>query len=183
MSIVLHIENYLGKVDCGWKDNTTASEIQVVKFDNQPFDGASTYATIGMSNKTLELTETKKIKQELIFSTYSTFSDEQIASFLLTLSEYIVSKNQGILRGDVIGPSAPLISGVKVDCIYSAIPVIFDDDFSTYNGSDPATVLVWIIPIFNNELEFVRQFGWNDFEDLLETKNPDLWDLNRQSIV
>lgn len=183
MNIVDHLEAHLGAIDGGWGPTEGSSQIQVVRFNSQPFEGAVTYSTLGMSRTVLPLSDVKQVRQELLFTAYERFPPEQIASFLLTFCEYVLSKNRALLRGDVVGPSTPLISGVAVNAVYAALPVVFSDGLATFAGSTPATVLVWLLPILGNEAAFIKSSGWGKFEDLLEARDPDLWDLNRPSLV
>jgi hypothetical protein len=90
-----------------------------------------------------------------------------------------------------------LIPGVKASSIYSSIPVVFDDSLATHRGSEPATVIVWLVPLVGAEPDFIRHAGWERFEDELarrgETPFWDLdparrgetpfWDLDRDPIV
>ena len=63
------------------------------------------------------------------------------------------------------------------------MPVLYDDDFATYGGTEPPTVFVWLIPILAVEAEFVNDRGWSRFEDVLEEMNPDFGDLERRPVV
>jgi hypothetical protein len=74
----------------------------------------------------------RKIRQELVFTANENFSARQIASFMLTFSNYVLARNQALLRGDIIGPSEPLISDVAVNSVYASIPVLFDESFNVY---------------------------------------------------
>jgi hypothetical protein len=77
-----------------------------------------------------------------------------------------------------------LIPGVKASSIYSSIPVLFDDSLATYRGSDPPTVIVWLVPLVGAEPEFIRQAGWERFEDELERHgDTPFWDLDRDPVV
>lgn len=154
----------------------------MVRFKNQPFESVTTYVTLGFSDHVLNMKEGKDVFQELVFSTYEKYPSEQIASFMVTFAEYLLSKEKALLRDDVVGPSSPLIPGVSVNGVYSSIPVFFDDDFYVYDGGQLPTVLVWLIPLLSDECGFVKQSGWNSFEDILESKDPDLLDLDRLSV-
>jgi hypothetical protein len=125
----------------------------------------------------------REVRQELVFTAYENFPAEEIASFMLSFCDYILTRNQALLRGNVVGPSAPLIPNVAVNSVYASIPVIFDESFSTYRTSSPHTVMVWLIPLLKEEAVFVKANGWNRFEEVLEHENPDLMELNRVSIV
>ncbi|WP_343575833.1 suppressor of fused domain protein [Pseudomonas sp.] len=183
MNLISHIENTLGKVDQGWTVKSGRGSVQVLCFKNKPYDGVVTYVTLGLSDTALSMPKGREVRQELVFTAYEGFSAEEIASFMLSFCDYILARKQALLRGDVIGPSASLIPGVAVNSVYASIPVIFDDAFATYNGSFPHTVMVWLVPLLEDEAEFVKANGWGCFEDILERKDPDLMELNRVSIV
>ncbi|WP_322614413.1 suppressor of fused domain protein [Pseudomonas sp. BIC9C] len=183
MTLVSHIEQTLGALDLGWSFSENSSPVQVVRFRNQPFDGAVTYVTLGLSNTPLQMSQGRKVRQEFVFTAYEKFAAEEIASFMLSFCDYVLAKDQALLRGDVIGPSAPLITGVAVNSLYASIPVLFDEGFSTYKESSPHTVMVWLVPLLETEAQFVKSNGWSQFEDVLEHMDPDLWELNRAPIV
>lgn len=183
MSIIQHLETHLGEIDKGWNDTNSEHTIKVVKFENQPFENVITYSTLGLSNFVLPMIEDRTSRQEFVFSAYKQFNNEYIASFLLTFAEHILSKNKALLRGEVIGPNAPIIWGTLLNSVYSAIPIVFENSFAVYDGTIPPTVFVWIIPLHEEEANYVRANGWVKFENLLETVDPDIWNLNRNSII
>lgn len=124
LGLPAHLESHLGLIDTGWKSETG---LQVARFRNQPQAGASTFVTMGLSRHTLRMPKTREVRQELIFAAHDTFEAPSVASFLLTFGETIVSRHEALLRGEVVGPSNPIIPGVAVRAIYAAIPVIFAD--------------------------------------------------------
>ena len=182
-SLVEHIENHLGTIDQGWSLQKPSNSIQVVRFNNSPVVKASTYVTVGLSHHILQMPQGRQVRQELVFTAYDRFRAEEIASFLLTFSGYIAMRHKALLRGQVIGPTEPIISSTTMRAIYAAIPVLFSDSFATYDGSSPPTVFVWLFPLYSLEVSYVQHNGWSKFEDLLEGENPDLLDLNRQPVV
>jgi len=54
---------------------------------------------------------------------------------------------------------------------------------ATYEETLPPTVIVWLVPILPAEAAYVRDAGWEQFEDLLERSDVDLFDLQRASVV
>lgn len=183
MTLISHLESTLGKIDQGWSFSDGTGSVQVVRFLDKPFDGVATYTTLGLSDHILSMPQGREVRQEFLFSTYETYSSEEIASFLISFCDYILGSGNALLRGDIIGPSAPLIKNVKVNSLYASIPAIFDESFSTYRLSSPDTVIVWLLPLLKEEALFVKAYNWSRFEDILEGKNPDLMNLNRVSIV
>jgi hypothetical protein len=178
-----HIAAYLGRVEDAWHLETETPGLEVVKTSNHPVRGACAYATLGLSNTVLRMPGSRTVRQELVFATYERFSAPDIASFLLTFGASILSLGEALLRGDMIGPQNPLIPGVSATSVYCTAPVPFDERLATYDGSDPPTVFVWILPATSDEAEFVMRNGWRKFEELLESREPDLWDMNRPSVV
>lgn len=182
MKLIEHLEDHLGIISSGWGDQKRENGLQVVYFKDQPFEDINTYATVGLSDIELSM-DGSSTRQELIFVAYRNFSGDMIASFLITLAESMVASNKALLRGDVIGPSGPIIFGSALNSIFSAPPMIFPESFANIHGTGPVIILPWIIPIHEEEANFVRLYGWTKFEELLERENPELWDLRRSSIV
>lgn len=182
--LIEHVERHLGTLDAGWKPRGEADGgIQVASFRGQPYDGVTTYVTLGLSRDPLPMTEGRQVRQELVFVADDRYPREQVASFLLTFADYLRGQGRALLRGDVVGPGPPLIPGVRSNAVYAAIPVLHEEGLATYGGTQPPTVFVWVVPVHGVEAELVRSEGWDRFEDLLEQRNPDFGDLDRPPVV
>ena len=183
MSVIDHAERYLGPIDKGWKNNSSKVGLQVVSFNDTPGESVTTFLTLGLSHHVLEVSNTKKIRQELVCAVSATVLSNLIVSFLLLLGESILKNHKALLRGEVIFLSNEVARKVGFDAVYCSIPVFIDDDFATYHESDPATVIVWMIPIYESEADFIAGNGWDRFEDLLEEKDPDFYSLDREPVI
>lgn len=184
MKIIAHIEKYLGPISQGWSDKSSNQELQVLYFKNSPEDGVDTFITLGLSNHVLNISSSKQVRQELVFSASNCESSANAISFLLSLCEMVINKDhRAFLRGEVVFLPYDIAEKMHFDAIYCAIPVFFDDDFSTCNETSPPTVIVCIIPIKQKEAEYVKSHGWDRFEDILEQSDIDCFDLNRESSV
>ena len=182
MTILEHFERHLGAATDGWAVTNPQSPeagIRVVRFSGMPRAGAATFTTLGLSKRKLALCAGKVARQELLFATRDEYPTRQVASFLLTFATFIRSNTQALLRGDVVGPSAPLIPGVAENAVYASVPVVFPPGIGAYRGTSPATAAVWLIPLMSSEAESIRLCGWGRFEDLMEKADLDLLDLNR----
>lgn len=112
MTIIEHLERHLGPIAEGWGTPISSddqSRVRIVRFSNVPYDGAMTFCTVGHSDHVAEMDDGRTVRQELLFSTAGSYPADQVASFLLTLSSYLRSRTKALLRGEVIGPSAPVI--------------------------------------------------------------------------
>lgn len=136
-----------------------------------------------MSKKVLKLNEVKNVRQELVFSVYSMVITSMIVSCLMSLCEAILGRGKAVLRGEVIPLSTELAERMGFSAVYCTIPVFFDDDFCAYEESSPPTVMVWVLPIYKSEADYIEANGWESFEDLLEEKDPDLCSLEREPVI
>ena len=98
----------------------------------------------------------RTVRQELVVSVDSSYEPKAIASFQLRLRAGIKNQDRALLRGDVVGPSEPLILGVKARAVYAAMPVFFPDESQPFLGSEPPTVFVWLIPLPAEDAEYVK---------------------------
>ena len=183
MSFIEHAEKYLGAVDRGWKESASDQGIRIASFRDKPAESITTYLSLGMSKEIMPLSESKSVRQELVFSGYSLAISDLIVSFLMSLCEAILARGRAVFRGEVIPLSKELASRIGFDAVYCAIPVFFDDGFRTYSGSSPNTVMVWTIPIHHSEASYIEVNGWEAFEELLEQSDPDLCCLSRQPVT
>jgi len=183
MTIIEHAEKYLGKIDQAWKDNDSEENIQIVSFKDRPGGSVSTYLSLGMSDEALSLSETKRVRQELVFSVYSLAISSMIISLLMSLCEAILGRGKAALRGEVIPLSKELAQRIGFESVYCTIPAFFDDKFCTYNESSPSTVIVWVLPIYQSEVDYIEKNGWESFEGLLEERDTDLCSLGREPVI
>lgn len=183
MTIVDHAEKYLGEIDQGWKDDGCEEGLQIISFRDCPAKSATTYMSLGLSEHVFKLSESKRVRHELVFSAYSTALPALIVSFLLSLCESIISRHKAVLRGEVIPLSNEIAKKIGFDAVYCSIPVFFHDKFSAYDESFPSTVVILMLPIYKSERDFIAVHGWDEFEDLLEEKDPDLCALDRDPVI
>ncbi|MEJ2419121.1 MAG: suppressor of fused domain protein [Exilibacterium sp.] len=183
MTIIEHVERHLGVIQQGWKDDDSDVDFQIISFKDCPSETVSTFLSLGMSKKILKLNELKNVRQELVFSVYSMTISNMIVSCLMSLCEAILGQSKAVLRGEVIPLSTELAERIGFSAVYCTMPVFFDDDFCTYDESSPPTVMVWVLPIYKSEADYIAVNGWESFEDLLEEKDPDLCSLEREPVV
>ena len=183
MSISTHMERHLGTIERGWSTSMGATGVQVCRFRDQPYPSASTYATLGLSHHVLHLKESREVRQELLLSVQASQAQEKLAATLFEVATCMLQEHRALLRGEVIHLGAPLPHGVEATALYASLPALFPESLATYSGTEPPTVFVWLFPIFPGEARFIAAHGWSAFEDLLEQRAPDLFDLHRVPIT
>jgi hypothetical protein len=154
-----------------------------VCFKNSPFESVDTLLTLGLSRHVLRLSDKKKVRQELVFPVSGAALQVSVVSCLLFICDLILKGHDALLRGEVIRLPEEGARELGFEAVYCAIPVFMDDAFATFDGSQPPTVIVWIIPIYGSEADYVDANGWDKFEELLEEKDPDLFSLEREAII
>lgn len=187
MNYVEYLEHHLGNIECGWSQDSEGNKLpyQIVKYSGGPFQGTVTYSTLGLSNEGfMSPISKKKIRQELIFVSYSNFGDKNIPGLIQQLSFHMLKKQQPYLRGDVIGPYGKLFNSSALEALYVTKPVYFPDSFHTFYPSEGLPIVqTWLVPITSSEAKFIATNGWEKFEDKLVDINPDLVDFNRSCII
>lgn len=178
-----HYETHLGAIVRGWSDDRQHHGVQVVSFDDRPIAGVRTYATLGLSRKPLRLSGNRTIRQEILMSANNGFAAEDVAALLLSIADHALGRNRALLRGEVIGPSGPVIAGSGLTAIYVANPSPFDDSFVQFSCAPPALVFAYLIPITSSEATLVEEKGWSWFEGRLEDVDPDIWNLHRSEAI
>lgn len=181
--LVAHVEAYLGEMAGGFGDIAGHDPIQVAVFVDQPFKGVVTYVTLGMSNSVLKMPRNRSVRMELVFAADKSCPGDEIASFLRSFAHSIIARGEAILRGQVIGPSSPIIPEYSLNSVYVSTPNVYPKGFATYTGTEPPVVFAWLIPVYESEARYITINGWSKFEDILEEKDPDLWSLERQPVV
>jgi hypothetical protein len=176
-----HYEKHLGPIARGWSDDKRAHGVQVVSFENQPASGITTFATLGLGRHIINQPNST-VRQELLMSAHERFPCDAIAGLVLSLAELVLRRGKALLRGEVIGPAAPVIRGSTLEAMYVTNPSPFDGSLTEF-VSEPATVFAYLIPITSSEATLARERGWRWFEDELMRQDPDIWDLTRTESI
>jgi hypothetical protein len=182
--LIDHLEAFLGPITGGWIEDATGDRLpfQVVWFDDAPAKDLATYSTLGLSWHALEA-PTKTVRQELLISVDKRFASLPLAGVLSSLGEMVLAEHRPILRGEVLPPRDAIVPGSTLSAFYAAQPVVLPDAFAVFEGSEPHTAFVWLVPISAAEAELIGSHGWSWFEDQLVEQQPDLFDLTRGDIA
>lgn len=186
MTILDHLEAYLGPIETGWSPEAFAREakgLTVARLAGK-LGESKAFATVGLSSHVLtSRASEKRIRQELVFIAQASFGDRNIPALLEQVAQEAVRSHSAYLRGDVIGPRGRLFDAGEMTALYVAIPVYLPNAFASFERDDGETTIVaWLFPITDDEARFVATHGWSAFEDQLEAHDPDLTDPLRESL-
>jgi len=182
-TIIEHLESNLARMEQGWSAPEGPEGIQIGLFRDQPVQSICTLATIGLSRHVLSLPGGRSVRQELLLSVHERQFSDDLASLLLYVAERLVARHDAVLRGEVVPLGAPMTPRSRATDLYVSLPVVFPEGLATFNRSSPATVIAWLFPVLPDEVQFIALQGWSAFEDLLECRDPDLFDPFRMSIL
>jgi Suppressor of fused protein (SUFU) len=186
MGLIQHLESRFGKIVRGWS-RTGEREIwpfQVVEMSGD-FLNVCTFTTIGLSNYGLQSpVSSKVINQEIFFQYRCQFNFNNSASVLHTIGMSVLENKRPLLRGDIIDQFDGIIfEGTLFEAFYTTVPAYYPPEFGSCPlPSSESAVICWLIPITNRERLFIKNNGWRAFEELIERKDPDFFDLGRADL-
>ena len=168
--VLAHFERHLGQTAGGWSQDASGVRLpfDVLRFDNAPHGGCTSYVTVGLSEHLLD----GRFRLELIMGLQA--SVDPPLPVLVRVGEEIISRHAALLRGDVVK-----VGGGGVEWLYATVPVYYPDALAQVDG----VAVVWLVPVSDSEAQFVKQHGWDPFEDRLAEADPDLTDLRRSPVV
>lgn len=183
--LIEHYELSLGPIRAGWTVDANGVRLpfQIVQFDGGPIEDMGTLVTLGYSNYRLRLAHSR-IRQELMLFARPKWIPANLPGILQQVALKAIDADLAIGVSEVLERRGELIPGTGMVALYALPPVYFPDDFHVVSSALHEDIfLVWLVPITQKELNFVRTYGSEEFETTLETVDPDLLDLSRESVV
>lgn len=182
MNLTDHLEATLGPILHGWTVDASAKVVpfQVVQF--REVEGTSFFSTLGLSSSHLVSDRSgRKMRCELVMLAKA---KDPVPSILQQVGRNILKAGRMPLRGEVIGLPELLTFKTELTGLYVSAPGCLPDSFAVCQDDRLGEIVfIWLIPITSAEVAFVHREGWDAFETVLETQDPDLADFGRASVV
>lgn len=186
-NLIALAETYLGRIQHGWNQSVlgTPMEFQVAECRDGLLPDVTSFLTLGLANVELASRMTGRcVRHELMLAVGEKYSAFAGPALLQQVGNEALERGTAYLRGDVIGPRGEIYSGGKLQSLYVTFPSCYPDELSVFCEHDGAErIIAWLVPITREEAGYITTHGWNHFEDLLVARAPDLFDLDRASIV
>ncbi|MFC4627392.1 suppressor of fused domain protein [Promicromonospora alba] len=184
MNLSEHFEQRLGTITGG--SGRKVDGVQIVHYVNGIFLDVEAWSTLGMSRHVLAARGTESRYLLEVFLAVRAIPDRSVKDVgrcVEWLAEMMVGRHEARIRGDVQELPGPIHDLSALDHVYFANPVYYDEAFYDVEANGQRAGIVWLIPIGRREAQFVREHGWQIFEERLELVDPDLFDMTRPEIV
>lgn len=186
MGLIDHFERRLGRISDG--RSRKIDGVQIAHYEGGQFRDVESWSTLGMSRHILTVRGTdNRYALEVFFAArrISGGFTADMGRCVEWIASEMVRRHEARIRGDVQQLPSVIHANSVLDNVYFANPVYYDEDFYSVeleHGGQSAGI-VWLIPIGPREARYVREHGWQAFEEQLERADPDLFDMARSEIV
>jgi hypothetical protein len=177
-AITQHLKRYLG--DAASVSHSIFGAVDVLRFVDRPSPGAVTYATHGLSRRVLKQ-ESGDVRQELLMTGEASWQSGDVATALTYVAGQIALAGRPLLYGDALPLGLP-VGRKRIPAILAIDPRYFDEGLHVFAGSDPPTAISWLVPITEEEFNYVMARGHEPFLKLVAAQQPDLLKLGRRSV-
>lgn len=189
MNYLDHLEKHCGEFTEAFPiEELEQKNVQILKFQDAPFKGTYTIASLGLLFHPLQLEDGSLMHQELMMSAEQLDVQDEIIFLLWQLAEYAMRTGNAFDAAEYYPLPEGIFEKYQFSSVYVTSPVYFDESFCLFEtdsnvGNEPDTVLpVWFVPIFESEEKYIEKHGANRFEDLL-FETDELVDFNRKPLI
>jgi hypothetical protein len=180
-----HIERYLGPVNASWVETIDGKKcpFQVVRCTGRVEDTVF-FCTLGLSDHPFPQ-HPSVFRHELLIAVPRTFGTRNIPPLLQQLGMIALERNRPFFEGDVMLGKNPVFVEWPFRGFFASQPCVIEDEaFAECIREDGQRLrFVWMAPLYEEEIEFVRAYGLSRLEDLFIERHVDLVDLNRKPAV
>lgn len=186
MRLIDHFERRLGRISGGSAHKIDG--VQIAHYENGRFRDVESWSTLGMSRHILTVRGTENRYVLEVFLAVRKLPDMGTADMgkcVEWVAGEMVGRHEARIRGDVQKLPSPIHPASVLDHLYFANPVYYDEDFYSVElePDGQSAGIVWLIPVGPREAKYVREHGWQRFEEELERVDPNLFDLTRDQMV
>ncbi|WP_231852649.1 suppressor of fused domain protein [Bordetella petrii] len=159
--------------------------IDILVVDDSPDDGLVSYSTVGLFETELRHGDGKPLPMRIELCAEAPQEQEFWGNILSTAAFGLMRDGHAALPGsalpDCVGEYYP---DATVPHLYLCVPFSWQDgEFRRLELGGQIINWLQAFPISDAELAYLKTHGADAFEDLLLEHDPDLYDLERDSIV
>ncbi|MBD8037386.1 suppressor of fused domain protein [Solibacillus sp. A46] len=164
-----------------WDENNV-SNIDMLSTVNRPFDGVSSYSTIGLSDHSIELTvDETPLRIEIVGAIATGY--KQYPNILASCAFCIINSKFSVSHGSVFRDIIKMYyPNTEMKHILFVSPFLWED-LNTLEFPNKKVAWLLAVPISENEYLFAQEKGTDTLEELFEQEEIDIFDLERESIL
>lgn len=149
---------------------------------NRPYDGVTSYSTIGLSDFSIEYTvDETPLRLEIVGVSATEY--EKYPNILATCAFCIINSKYLISHGKVFRDIIKMYyPNSEMKHMLFVSPFLWED-LKTLDFSSKKVAWLLTIPISEKEFLFVQEKGTDSLEKLFEQEEIDIFDLERKSIM
>ena len=177
-----HLERNLGEMTGGsnW-EGIADKAIVTARFEDHPWEGSVTHATVGMSRCPFLQEDGQKYRQELMISVWKEW-ERDLAAGLAATEALILKNHRPLLWGELFFLEAPVVEGAQTTSFLCAPPLHLDEDFEKFEGDSGTVEIGWLIPVRHEEIALIQAIGGDGFLELVDEQDIDILDLGREAV-
>lgn len=176
--IIDHIKTYLGAAQEGWKpggSNPEGGHISLVRYSLEPEYGWVVLGTFGLSRLPLTQSNDAELRQEVLICWPEDEMTDSLLSHIYSIAQTIAVTGTSLGRGELlpIPKHPPLYSGRDEPFVawYASVPYFLPSEGVLCEAVEPPMLLTWLMPVYENEAEFIVANGVEAFEEkILESR-------------
>jgi hypothetical protein len=176
--IVEHIQSYLGKVQEGWKpggSNPEGGNISLVRYSLEPEQGWVVLGSFGLSRLPLAQENNGELRQEILVCWPEEEMTDSLLSHIYSIAQTVAVTGASLGRGALLPiPSEPSLQSGRDEpyvAWYTGVPYFLPSTGVLCEAVEPPMLLTWLMPVYENEAEFIAAKGVEAFEDkMLESR-------------
>lgn len=166
-----------------WWDDNHESSVGILHSDDQPWDGITSYGTIGLSDAPL-IDDGEEYPLRLEFVGACRTGAEEYESALSTSAFNIINSQEFCYPGRIFPDVLAMYNKSLVMKHFIFVdPFLWDDRPQTMELPDKKVAFLHAVPISNSELEYARENGAEALTDLFVDHQIDTFDLSRQPVA
>lgn len=189
-AIAAHIDRYLGGIREEWQadeDAGLSAAVALARYAVSLAEGWSVVGTIGLSQFPLTQADGSALRQELLTCWPQASISDALLAQLYTAAQILLASGEALGHGVLLPllPGTLLPSGgLETFCAwYVSVPLFLPEAAVLLRETEPPLVFAWLVPVYEDEANFIAEHGAEWFEEILFASRPGFFSRPRASLL
>lgn len=181
--VAMHTQEFLGDFESviNYYNDDKSKSIELGIVPNSLGKGIKSVCTIGLSKTNInKVSREKKLRVELLSAAYD--NDNEVCENIISTIAFDIMDLEDC-KPDFIIKNTVSIYKKDTDMKHILLYDPFLWETSILEVEDLVVTWLLLIPISNDELEYVDKFGIEKLIDLFDEKSINIFDINRKSVI